>query len=275
MAAIKGSRVVRTVPRAPRRRSAGTSSDNGKAQVDTFATPLSAVLGALKRAQERGELTDQEIEWSVTRLSGRTRPGNPGLKGLDRRESIIQASAQIFQRRGYHHTTIEEIAAELFLTKAGVYHYFSSKQEILEAICTRAIDSAEAAVAMGRHSSTNPDVQLRTMLDEYTAALMREPAFSVNMHHLHEVSADVLVELERRRKIIEGMFREVLDEGVRTGVFDVADTRVTVFGMLGALNWIYSWYGREGRLRPEQVRAILVDLLMNGVRARRRRRAAS
>jgi TetR/AcrR family transcriptional regulator, cholesterol catabolism regulator len=241
---------------------------------DEMVTPLSAVLAALRRARERGELSDNEITWSVNRLSGRIRPGNPGVKGLDRRESILQASAQIFQRRGYHHTTIEEVAAELFLTKAGVYHYFASKQQILEAICTRAIDAAETAVGIGMRAAGGPDARLRRMLDEYTDVLMREPAFSVNMNNLQEVSASVLVELERRRKVIESMFREVLDEGVRAGVFEVPDTRVTVFGMLGALNWIYSWYAREGRLRPEEVREILVNLLMNGVRARQLRRAA-
>src|SRR5437660_2617136 len=98
-------------------------------------TPLAAALSALQRAEARGELSSGEMEWSAARLTGRIRRGNPRLEGLDRRASILSAAAEVFRRRGYNRTTIEEIAAELFLTKAGVYHYFSSKQEILEHLC--------------------------------------------------------------------------------------------------------------------------------------------
>src|ERR1700730_11388366 len=176
MATVKASPRAGRDEGLPGPRHAVRAAQDRTPAAGAMVTPLSAVLDALRRARERGELSDNEIMWSVNRLSDRTRPGNPGVKGLDRRESILQASAQIFQRRGYHHTTIEEVAAELFLTKAGVYHYFASKQQILEAICTRAIDAAETAVGMGMRSAGGPDARLRRMLDEYTAALMREPA---------------------------------------------------------------------------------------------------
>src|SRR5438874_2181587 len=94
------------------------------------------------------------MEWSAARLTGRIRRGNPRLEGVDRRESILRASAEVFRRRGYNRSTIEEIAAELLLTKAGVYHYFRSKQEILEQLCDQAMGAAERAVEMGDATAT-------------------------------------------------------------------------------------------------------------------------
>jgi AcrR family transcriptional regulator len=246
----------------------------GRARRAGEETPLGAVLAALRRAEERGELSPTELDWSVARLSGTVRRGNPRLEGVDRRDSILRASAEVFRRRGYHRATIEEIAAELFLTKAGVYHYFSSKQEILEELCNHAMASAEAAVDRAMEAETTPAPRLERMLSEYARALTDEPAFTVLMRHLDEVGEGSLADLQRRRKVIEAKFRQTLEAGMAEGVFQTGDTRVAVYGMLGSINWIYAWFQPQGRLSAAQVRDVLVQLALNGVLAgpaRRRR----
>jgi AcrR family transcriptional regulator len=237
------------------------------------ATPLASVLAALRKAEDRGELSATELEWSVARLSGKVRRGNPRLEGVDRRDSILRASAEVFRRHGYNRATIEDVAAELFLTKAGVYHYFSSKQEILEGLCDRAMAAAEEAVERAEQAESQPLPRVRRMLEEYTTAVMQEPAFTVLMRHLDEVGEASLADLQRRRKSIEARLRTALEEGIEAGVFEMADTRISVFGMLGAINWIYTWFEPDGRLPAEEVRDNLVALVLNGILARHRRRA--
>jgi AcrR family transcriptional regulator len=251
--------------RAPK---AGSPKSAGESK-----TPLAAVLAALQQAEARGELSSGEMEWSAARLTGRIRRGNPRLEGVDRRESILRASAEVFRRRGYNRSTIEEIAAELFLTKAGVYHYFSSKQEILEHLCDHAMGAAEKAVETAQAAGGGPAEQLPRMLGGYALALIEEPAFTILMRHLDEVGEASLGSLQRRRKGIEGRFRKVVEEGAREGVFAVTDARIAVFGMIGAINWIYAWYEPEGRLPASEVRDALVWLAMNGVLARPGRQA--
>src|SRR6266567_4799852 len=163
--------------KAVRGRKPSPNAGNPAAMRDDAATPLEAVVRALKRAEQRGELTSTEIDWSVARLAGRVRRGNPRLEGVNRPEDILRAAAEVFRRRGYNHATIEEIAAELFLTKAGVYHYFRSKQEILEALCERAMASAEDAVKRGMDQGGTPDERLSRMFDEYLDAIMHQAAF--------------------------------------------------------------------------------------------------
>jgi AcrR family transcriptional regulator len=232
-------------------------------------SPLAAVLAALQRAEAQGELSSGEMEWSAARLAGRIRRGNPRLEGVDRRENILRASAEVFRRRGYNRSTIEEIAAELLLTKAGVYHYFSSKQEILEHLCDHAMGAAERAVEGAQAAGGGPARQLSRMLGDYARALMEEPAFTVLMRHLDEVGEASLANLQRRRKGIESRFRKVVEDGAREGVLEVADSRLAVFGMIGAINWIYAWHEEEGRLPAAEVRGALVALAMNGILPRR------
>jgi AcrR family transcriptional regulator len=176
----------------------------------------------------------------------------------------------VFRRRGYHHTTIEEIANELFLTKAGVYHYFASKQEILAAICDRAMTTTEEAVDSAVDGSDDPYHQLRSLLESYAAALQREDGLTVALIHVDEIPEAAQKDLDRRRKRLEAIVRKILEKGIATGLFEVIDTHVAVFGMLGALNWMYAWYRPEGRLSAEQVRQTLVKQLMDGVTVRRR-----
>jgi AcrR family transcriptional regulator len=252
----------RQVPTEKRSRPAGRGRRSGD------ETPLGAVLAALRRAEERGELSATELDWSVARLSGTVRRGNPRLEGVDRRDSILRASAEVFRRRGYHRATIEEIAAELFLTKAGVYHYFSSKQEILEELCNRAMASAEAAVERAWEAESAPAERLERMLAEYAKALTDEPVFTVLMRHLDEVGETTLADIQRRRKVIEAKFRKTLEAGIAEGVFETGDGRIAVFGILGSLNWMYAWFEPDGRLPAERVRDILVQLALNGVLVR-------
>ncbi|HEX6349112.1 MAG TPA: TetR/AcrR family transcriptional regulator [Candidatus Dormibacteraeota bacterium] len=234
-------------------------------------SPLSSVITVLKEAASRGELSPTAVEWSLARLSGRVRRGNPRLEGVDRPDDILRAATDVFRRRGYHHTTIDEIANELFLTKAGVYHYFASKQEILAAICERAMKMAEAAVDAASNGHADPYRQLQAVLESYAEALQSEDGLTVALLHVDEIPEAAQQDLDRRRKRLESIVQKILERGVKEGVFEVIDTHVAVFGMFGALNWMYAWYRPGGRLSGEQVRKTLVKQLMDGVTVRRRR----
>jgi TetR/AcrR family transcriptional regulator, cholesterol catabolism regulator len=241
-------------------------SRDSKAGRNDDATPLAGVIAALTRAAERGELSGNELDWSVARLSGKVRPGNPRLEGVDRRDDILRAAVEIFRREGYHRATLEMIGNALFVTKAAVYHYFASKKEILDAICERASVANYEAVMNARAAGGDPDAKLRRMLDGFGRTCMTEPGFNVLMRHLDEVSAPVYASVRRRGKEIEAAFRDTVGEGVAAGAFEPPDPRITVFGMLGALNYMYAWFRPDGRLSPEEVREALITFVVDGVR---------
>jgi AcrR family transcriptional regulator len=244
---------------------------NSNAARGDGALPLSGVIAVLTRAAERGELSANELDWSIARLSGKVRAGNPRLEGVDRRDSIMRAAIEIFRREGYSHATIEAIANELFVTKAAVYHYFSSKQDILDAICERSSIATRDAVIAANEAGGDPDPRLRSMLSAYAWACMNEPGFNVLMRHFDEVSPAELENVRRRAKEVEAAFRETVAEGVAAGAFQPPDPHITVFGMLGALNYMYAWFKHDGRLPPEAVRDALVTFIVDGVRGNRGR----
>src|SRR5215218_8549320 len=79
----------------------------------------------------------------TTRRLGRP-PGN--VPKEDRHEDLIRAAAGLFRQRGYRATRLEEIADELGVTRAALYYYVDTKQELLEQICAQSMQTIEDAL---------------------------------------------------------------------------------------------------------------------------------
>jgi hypothetical protein len=67
------------------------------------------------------------------------------------------------------------------------------------------------------------------------------------------------------RDRFEALWRETLDDGVRTGLFVCSDTALAVRALMGILNWTLTWYRPEGMLTIEQIADQYANLLLNGL----------
>ncbi len=230
-------------------------------------SPLGAVTAALERAAELGELSPAELEWSLSRLSGHAR--RPDAGGADRRQEVLRAATSVFLRRGYHHATLEEVAAELSLSKAGLYHYFGSKREILEAVCEHAMTAFEQVLTASLALSGTAEDRLRHAAERYFDLFLSDGSLTVFVRHFDDLSDGMRARMRRRRKRTEAQLRRTLEEGVGDGFFEAPDARLAVLAMFGTVNWSHSWYERDGRLSPAEVRDALVRQVLHGITAGR------
>lgn len=99
----------------------------------------------------------------------------------DRRNQILDAAVTTFSRNGFHQTTIEEIRLEAGLSRGAVYHYFKTKEDIIDAIRGRSARQAEAIVI----SSAEADDAESVLLDliNSTVSVMVSPT-SVDANRL-------------------------------------------------------------------------------------------
>jgi AcrR family transcriptional regulator len=237
----------------------------GAVSVRRLASPLAAVIAALEHAAELGELSPGDLEWCLKRLTGRFR-GELDADGTGRRNDILRVASRVFLRRGYHHVTISEIAGELSLTKAGVYHYFGSKQEILEAICDQAMAACEGAVIGSLATPGTAAERLQHVAERYAELFLSDERLVVLVrHYYYDVSEIARAGMRKRRKALEAQLRQALEDGVREGVFEAPDASVAMLGMLGTVNWMYSWYQPDGRLAAAEVRDVVVRQVLRGV----------
>lgn len=181
-------------------------------------------------------------------------------------EQIFAEAVRIFRQKGYHATSMQNIADAVGLQKASLYHYLPSKEALLFKIFERSSGALTQQLETICASSDSPAAKLHraieahlialcNQLDTYTVYLSERRALS---NHYH---AQVRAEGEKHARLIE----KILQEGVARKQFHAMDTRMVALAILGMCNWLYQWYSPEGRLTPQQIATIFSDVALNGL----------
>jgi AcrR family transcriptional regulator len=200
------------------------------------------------------------------------------------RDEIILAAAEVLKRNGYEATTMKDIAAQVNLTAASLYHHFTNKQTLLLAVLEAGLDNAIERVEPVVNSKLSYANKLREMIRLHITTLTENPAFGAAM--VFEVrpllslaenfpgDSRVREEMRQmrdlfftRRDYFEQLFREVVAEGIESGEFRAVDVPIVVKAMLGAHNWVGVWYRDGGRLTGDSIAAVMADTFLGSLTA--------
>jgi AcrR family transcriptional regulator len=179
-----------------------------------------------------------------------------------RRSELTREAARLFAERGYHGTSIGDLAQALGVQKASLYAHISSKQDLLYAAMREGADAFHAALdAVPEEAPASEKVRLamrshlRVVADQLDVATV----FVREWRYLEGERRDEILE-ERRR--YEERFRAYFREGrelgeLRTDLDDGAAALLT----LSAMNWAYTWLtpGRDTDALADRFHAILLD----------------
>lgn len=185
-----------------------------------------------------------------------------------KRRALIHAAARAFNARGYHNTSLDDVAAELGVTRAALYHYIRSKQEILFECHMLAYDLGEQAIAFARaNADTGLErgcLTIRRFIELFNGAMGRVAVMSE--HEALEPTMQALI--QKRRDDFDREFRSIIDAGIRDGSIRPVDPKLAVFFTMGAVNWMCTrWYRPDGPLTTEQIAASFEDMFRAAMRA--------
>jgi AcrR family transcriptional regulator len=189
------------------------------------------------------------------------------------REAIIAAAAKVFQTKGYHAATVQDIADAVGILKGSLYHHFESKEELLYLI----VKEPRARLYQTVADIVADDLPAAEKLRR--AILAHLEAFAEHHPHLF-VSLREQEEMKRRfrglaSKQYERHWQQILREGVKSGEFRAdLDIQVASYGLLGMLNWLYTWYDPHGRLSVREIAGQLSAMALAGVAATERSAAS-
>lgn len=181
---------------------------------------------------------------------------------LSVREQILLAALQCFLEKGYHGTTVRDIATKADLSVPGLYHHFKSKMVLLEELMNDTMDDLRSDVA-GALSRARPDPVRR--FEAVVEAHVRfhcerqEESFLGNSE-LRSLPPKQLAQLVQKRDDVQGYFQAVIDEGIEAGIFRVDRPHETARALASMCVAVASWYHRGGELSPDDVVAIYRDL---------------
>jgi AcrR family transcriptional regulator len=187
-----------------------------------------------------------------------------------KRERIIEEAVKLFYARGFTGTTLDDIAAELGVTKPFIYTHFRSKVELLAALCTPTIEMSLAAVENAAKEPGDPSQRLyRAVVDFTHVVLSRQPNIAIYFREEKNLAPEALDEINALRKKFDRVLSELLAEGVTAGEFHIADVNLTALAIGGMISWAYTWHRPGGRLKLEEMCTRMADLALHMVGAHR------
>jgi TetR/AcrR family transcriptional regulator len=150
------------------------------------------------------------------------------------------------------------------VSKAALYHYVRSKEEILFLSHAAALDLAMEGIRLGEEQRGPHDVKLYVALRHFIEGITGRLKGSVVLTE-GMLSPPLYRELVRRRDEYEARLRHLVAEGVASGAFPPCDPKMVVLAILGAMNWIPRWYAPDGGRKPEEVAEIFARYLVRGL----------
>lgn len=185
-----------------------------------------------------------------------------------KRQAILREAAASFNRKGYHGTSLTDIAQTLGVSKAALYTYVKSKDELLLYCHEAAMDAAAESARQAREAGGSALEQFCATLRNYLRMIMSNEACYVVLLEEQALHAEQVAQIVARRDRFEADLRGLIATGIQDGSVAPCNPKLAVFAALGALNWVQKWYLPGGAWSSEQIAVALVQLIERMVSAR-------
>ena len=183
------------------------------------------------------------------------------------REAILESAAQVIRQKGFHGASMADIADAVQLQKASLYHHFSSKQDILLELLNMALEMVTERMLLVMAQNMPADEKLRLAMRTYLKTLSEQgDLVSVMLLEHRSLDPEYRSRHIPHRDRFEQMWRDLIQQGVETGIFVCDDIPLTVRGLMGVMNWTITWYRPGGQLSIDEISDNFASMFMNGLK---------
>ena len=196
----------------------------------------------------------------------RRRPRDHEVK----REAVIRAAARAFNERGYHHTSLDAIAADLGVTKPTVYYYVANKEQLLFECFLAGLTPIREAFRHAEQLAGTARDRLAAVIRGYAAAIASDYGWCMVRAHDQDLGPEMRRQINALKSEIDQGIRRLLRAGMEDGSIAHCDPKITAFAMAGALNWIAHWYRPDQAMSAGEVAGAFVGFFEHGLQPRPR-----
>lgn len=183
-----------------------------------------------------------------------------------RRRHILAAAAEVFAEAGYERATLEAVGERVGLSKASLYYYVASKEELLAHLLVDVIELMDREISALTVDGAGPVERLRAFFAGHVRIVCTNPSGRLLATHeelvLGGANSELMTATRRRHA---GHLRAIIAAGIESGAFRVVDVRVTAYSMLAALNGVARWWQPAGPTTPDGIAAQLHELFVGGL----------
>jgi AcrR family transcriptional regulator len=194
------------------------------------------------------------------------RAASPAAPEPDRIEEACDAALKLFLERGYDNTPMSRVARELGMTKAGVYHYFESKEHLLYLIHRNTMHRLLLPVVEQAEREPDAESRLRTFLTEYARLATRDASARMLINEAKRLSPEHLEEIRKIWRRGFELTRDAIADLQAQGRCKAGlNPTFAAFGALGMCTWVFYWFDYSRPDDSAAVAATMAEVFMSGV----------
>lgn len=187
---------------------------------------------------------------------------------LSRRSAIVKTAVHLFNRSGFHATSVGEIAGAVGISKATLYYYFKDKSELLYQCYLYALESGREAADHAATAGGTGLEKLEAYIRFQFSTLAANDGATWILSDLSVLDETQRQEVKRRSRIVDALLQGFIGDGIADGSIAARDPKIAEFFLIGALNWLPRWYRPGGRYSSAELAEIFLGLTLDGLRAR-------
>lgn len=183
-----------------------------------------------------------------------------------RYQKIIDTAVELFRKKGYRTTSLNDVANELGITKTALYHYVESKEEFLAVIFTQAFQVIFESTQRIAALDLPPETKLRQIiLNHITNIIIKNQSLVyVFFAEENQLPAKFSRMVRKKKREYDEILLGIIEEGITAGVFEKVDPKLLVYIIVGMCNWIYLWYKPSIPYSPEDIANQYIRILERG-----------
>jgi TetR/AcrR family transcriptional regulator, cholesterol catabolism regulator len=181
---------------------------------------------------------------------------------------ICRAAARVFYEKGYDGASMQDIAAAVGLTKAGLYHHVGSKDRLLFEIMNYGMDILDEMVLQKVKDIDDPAEKLRQTIAGHVDLIVRarDLELTVILHENRSLKGTLQKKIDARKKeYIHFLERLITETQQRSGGESLVSSHLAAFFLLGIINWLYQWYQPEGPVSQAELTRALIDFFFRAL----------
>ncbi|MBU2549047.1 MAG: TetR/AcrR family transcriptional regulator [Proteobacteria bacterium] len=184
-----------------------------------------------------------------------------------RRQMVVDTAIKVFHRKGYRSATLDDVAHDLGLTKPALYHYVSSKENLLSQIYIQALESFFSYIYEIPSLELSPTEKMRLFIRRHLKTVVIEnlAMFSVFFSEENQLPQEDVQRIRGEKRKFNKVVEQIIQEGMDWGCFRRLNPKLMSYAIIGMCNWLYRWYDPETSLfSPDEIADQFVSLLEDG-----------
>lgn len=185
------------------------------------------------------------------------------------KEQITKHSIELFEKKGFSETSVQDIVESVGVTKGTFYYYFTSKEALLMEIHLHYInDLISRQRIVTEKEATHCGKLVKTVELLIGEIQTHGPSGRVFFREVQNLSPKNVEEIKARRDDFRLAVERIIRDGVESGEFrETLNPKMISFAVLGVTNWSYQWFNPAGAVTSDELARMFSDFILNGIQA--------